>query len=183
MRLMVEGKRVKSMVVLALAAIGTPGLVQEMPASAPAPCPATPAPLPAELAGWASPAAVTAAGQTSALAAARLQIGKRADVTLLPTPQIAYAVRPEHPGGTVSSGGMLGFTIAKAGTYRIALGSGAWIDVVSGDKAVMSTAHARGPACTGVRKMVDFQLTPGDYVLEVAGNGEPALSLMVTPLP
>lgn len=170
----------KSLLVLALAAIGAPAFAQEM---APAPCPATPAPLPAELSGWARPVAVTAAGQASAFATAKLPIGARADVTLMPTPQVTYAVRPEHPGGTVSSGGMLSFTVAKAGTYRVALGSGAWIDVVSGDKAVMSTAHARGPACTGVRKMVDFQLAPGDYVLEVAGNGEAALSLMVTPLP
>ena len=173
----------KYWMVLALAATGAPAFAQEMPA-APAPvCPATPAPLPAELAGWATPVAVTAAGQTTTLASAHLAIGQRADVTLLPTPQVTYAMRPEHPGGSVSSGGMLSFTVAKAGTYRVALGSGAWIDVVSGDKAVMSTAHARGPACTSVRKMVDFQLVPGDYVLEVAGNGVPTLALMVTLLP
>jgi hypothetical protein len=141
------------------------------------------APPPAELAGWTGRVAVSAAGKIEALGAATLAPGKGADVTLLPTPDVTYPVRPGHPGGSVSSGGLLGFTIVQAGTYRVAIGSGAWLEVVRGTETLVSTAHGPGPACTGVRKMVDFALTPGDYLLEIAGNGTPTLPVLVTKLP
>ncbi len=145
-------------------------------------CAAVVAP-PAELSGWTGRVAVNAAGKAEALGSATLTPGKGADVTLLPTPDVAYPVRPGHPGGNVSSGGLLGFTIAQAGTYRVAIGSGAWLEVVRGAETLVSTAHSPGPACTGVRKMVDFALTPGDYLLEIAGNGTPTLPVLVTRLP
>ncbi len=65
----------------------------------------------------------------------------------------------------------------------MALGSGAWIDILKGGKAVASTAHGHGPDCTGIRKMVDFPLTPGRYTLQIAANGEAALPLLVARLP
>jgi hypothetical protein len=146
-------------------------------------CPADPVAPPAELAGWAGRAAVSAAGKAEALGAAMLTPGKGADVALLSTPDITYPVRPGHPGGSVSYGGLLGFTIAQAGTYRVAIGSGSWLEVVRDGQLLTSTAHSPGPACTGVRKMVDFALTPGNYLLEISGNGTPKLPVLVTLLP
>ncbi|WCT73977.1 homogentisate 1,2-dioxygenase [Sphingomonas naphthae] len=147
----------------------------------PAPqCAATPAPLPPELSGWATRSAITAATTPAGLKAATLTLGKGADATLGQTSGVTYVVRPEKPGGSVSYGGLFAFTVAKAGTYRVALGSGAWIDVLKGKTASVSTAHGHGPDCTGVRKMVDFALTPGKYVLQVAANGSATLPLMVT---
>jgi len=140
-------------------------------------------PPPPEMAGWTKRSAVAAAGKADALGGAMLTPGKGADVTLLPTPQVAYPVRASRPGGSVSSGGLLGFTATQAGTYRVALGSGAWIEVVRDGKALDSTAHSPGPTCTGIRKVVDFALTPGAYVLEIAGNGSPNLPVLVTKLP
>ena len=141
-----------------------------------------PAPLPETLAGWASPAAVKAAGTDKGLAKAALTAGKAATVTLLPTPRVAYALRPEKPGGSVSYGGLLRFTVAQAGSWRVALSSGAWVDVVKDGTASVSTAHGHGPDCTGVRKMVDHSLTPGVYTLQIAANGAETMTVMVTPL-
>lgn len=141
------------------------------------------APPPPELAGWAGRAAVSAAAKPDALASATLTPGKGADVALLPTTDVTYPVRPGHPGGSVSSGGLLAFTVTQAGTYRVAIGSGAWLEVVRDGATVTSSAHGRGPACTGVRKMVDFPLTSGNYLLEIAGNGTPTLPVLVTRLP
>jgi len=149
----------------------------------PATCPATPAPLPPELAGWAGRAPVVAASDDAGLAAAMLVPGKGADVALKPTPSVRYPTRPSHPGGSVSSGGLLAFDVAQAGTYRVAIGSGAWLEVVRDGQAVESTAHGHGPACTGIGKMVDFPLTQGRYLLEIAGNGSPAIPVLVTRLP
>jgi hypothetical protein len=146
-------------------------------------CPADPVAPPAELAGWAGRVAVTAAGKADMLGAAVLAPGKGADVALLSTPDVTFPVRPGHPGGSVGYGGLLGFTIVQAGTYRVAIGSGSWLEVVRAGQLLTSTAHSPGPACTGVRKMVDFALTPGDYLLEISGNGTPKLPVLVTLLP
>jgi len=55
--------------------------------------------------------------------------------------------------------------------------------VVSGGKAAASVAHSHGPDCSGVRKMVDFPLTPGTYTLQIAGSRQRAITVLVTPLP
>lgn len=173
------------LVILTLAlSVAAPAAAQMAPAEAAA-CPATPAALPPELAGWPDRTPLTAATKASrpTLAPAQLALGKAVDLALRPTPEVAYPLRPAKPGGTVSHGGLAGFAVTEAGTYRVALGAGAWIDVVRGGKAAESTAHGHGPACSGVRKMVDFALTPGRYILQIAGNGTPTIPVMVTRLP
>lgn len=139
--------------------------------------------LPETLAGWATRTPLAAAADKKGAAGAMLTPGKAVDATLARTATVDYVLRPEKPGGSVSFGGLLGFTIAEAGTYRVALGSGAWIDVVKDGKAIVSSAHGHGPDCSGIRKMVDFPLTAGRYILQVAANGAPTLPLLLTRLP
>ncbi len=139
--------------------------------------------LPAELAGWASPSPVAAAGNARGLDRASLAPGKAAMVSLLPTPSVHYPLQPEKPGGSVSHGGLLGFTITEAGTYRIALGSAAWIDVVRNGRSLPSVAHGHGPVCSGIRKMVDFDLQPGRYLLQIAGTEPLSTGVMVSAVP
>ena len=140
--------------------------------------------LPAELAGWGKPhAALTAATKPAGLKTATLVIGTAADARLQPTPTIKFALDPSKPGGSVSHGGLFVFTAPTDGTYRVGLSSGAWIDVIEDKKAAVSTAHGHGPDCTGIRKMVDYQLKAGSHILQVSANGSPDLSLMVAKLP
>ena len=143
-------------------------------------CSAVVAP-PAEMSGWASPRPLNA-GRTAARAT-MLTPGVAISARLPSTRDVCYAVRPEKPGGSVSYGGVFAFTVTTPGRYRVALGSGAWIDVLANGKPATSVAHGHGPACTGIRKMVDFDLAAGRYVLQVAGNGTADLPLMVTKLP
>lgn len=152
------------------------------PAAGAEPCPASPE-RPAELAGWANPTALVAAKSAGTLAGARLLPGRAVTAKLTPTLEVTYPVRPEKPGGSVSHGGLFEFDVPDAGRYRIALGSAAWIDLLDGDTPVASVAHGHGPACSGIRKMVDFPLHAGHYRLQVAGNGTPELTLMVARLP
>jgi hypothetical protein len=146
-------------------------------------CPAGAAPLPAALAAWPDRVPLQAASDAAALASAQIEVGQAIDAALHPTPEIHYAQRPEKPGGSVSFGGLFALTIEQTGTYRVALGSAAWIDLTRDGKAVASTAHGRGPECSGIRKMVDFSLTPGDYVLQISANGTNTTPLLVTRLP
>ena len=169
----------KSLLVLALAAISAPAFAQE---AAPAPCPATPAALPAELTGWASTTPVTAAAGAADIGKAQIPVGSRAEIALLPAAQVQF-VTPEKAPTPGTSSGMVRFTVPSARTYRVALGAGAWIDVVRDGKPIMSGAHAHGVPCTAIHKTVDFSLVPGDYVLQIAGNHDTAISLMILPLP
>lgn len=142
-------------------------------------CATSPAPLPPELAPWPSRIPAQAARDKNGLTRATLVIGQPVDATLVSTPDVRYVARPEKPGGSVSYGGLFAFTVGEAGNYRVALGSAAWVDVLTGERPVTSSAHGHGPQCSGIRKMVDFPLRPGRYVLQISANGEPGLPLMV----
>jgi hypothetical protein len=153
---------------------GTPVSAQ----SAEATCPATPAPLPAELAGWrdATPvvALVDARGPGTAIA-----LDRAVDATLHPGGKVAFVVAPTKPIGE-TKGGLLRFDAPADGTYRIALGVGAWIDVIEDGKTVTSTAHGHGPACSGIRKMVDFPLKRGAHLLQIIGSPEATVRVMIS---
>lgn len=144
-------------------------------------CSGPPAALPAGMEGWARTMSVRAAAKAST--ATSLHVGVGALATLLPTPKVAYVVPPDKPGAPASSGGIFAFAVSTAGRYRVALGSGAWIDVLHGKTPVVSVAHGHGPACSTVRKMVDFDLQPGRYLLQVAGSNTATLAMMVSRLP
>lgn len=140
--------------------------------------------LPAPLASWRTPSALQAAvDRKGAAARAMLTPGQAVTAALRNTPDVAYSVRPAKPGGSVSYGGLASFTVKEAGTWRVALGSGAWVDVVKDGKTAVSVAHGHGPDCSGIRKMVDYSLQPGRYTLQIAANGEDKLTLLVTRLP
>ena len=78
---------------------------------------------------------------------------------------------------------MLAVTIADAGTYQISLSNGAWIDLLKDGAAQVSTAHAPGPACSGVRKTVQFAMVPGRYVIQLSGNADPVIQVLVSKVP
>jgi hypothetical protein len=155
-----------------------PVLAQTPPA-----CAAMDASLTGEFTGWTSKTDITAATASKALSKAELTVGKAANVALPSTADVKYATQPEKPGGSVSHGGMVAFRIAEAGTYRVALGSGAWIDVLKNGKAIESTAHGHGPECSTIRKVVDFPLTPGRYVLQISANADAQIGVMVARRP
>jgi len=171
-------------IALAAACVLAPIAAQAQEAApAPAACPTTPAPLPAGLEGWAAPAPLTAAKTAGYASDAKLKIGQAFDAALPGTPEVTYALRPEKPGGSVSYGGIFAVDVARAGTYTIALSTGAWIDVVRDGKSLQSSTHGRGPACTTLRKMVAFPLEPGRYLVQIAANGEPKIGIMVAERP
>ena len=149
-----------------------------------APACTTPGSLPTELAAWATPVARTAAASAAHLPDAALVIGQAATVPLMQTPSVVYPRRPEKPAGAASFGGLLQVAVAARGTYRVALGSAAWIDLVDGNgTAVVSAAHSHGPACSGVHKIVDFVLAPGTYILQISGNADRVGKVLVVRLP
>ena len=170
-------------IAILLAALALPGAAHaQMAPATPAPaCAAMDEALPAELAAWPKKTELAAATGVSGLDKAVLVPGQAYLAALAPTPDVTFVIQPEKPGGTVSKGGIFAVDIATAGSYVIALGTGAWIDVLKGDGAQRSTGHGRGPACTTLRKMVTFDLQPGRYVVQISANAEPTLPIMIAP--
>jgi hypothetical protein len=142
-------------------------------------CPAVAAP-PTELAGWSAQKRAVVAGTNAASAARMPAIGSAAAVALHPIADVRFPVVPRK--ADQGHGGILVFTVDRPGTYRIALSAGAWIDLVSGSALLEATGHGHGAACTGIRKMVDFALAPGRYVLEIANSAQPEITLLIVPL-
>lgn len=171
------------MTALLLALLSAPaGQAMPMPEAKVA-CPARPAALPAELAGWSAAAPVTAAANAAGVGAAMLTIGKGAVATLVPTAAVALPVASTRAPKVDSRAGLFAFSVAGTGRYRVALGAGVWIDVVANGAALPSVAHGHGPACSPVRKTVDFDLKPGRYLLQVTGSDAAVLPLLIARLP
>ena len=132
---------------------------------------------PPELAGWSQQTPVSAGVKPGE--GATIAVGQGALVSLHPGRHLALSPAPKNPAG---AGGTLAFEVATPGTYRIALSGKAWIDVLHAGKSLASVAHAHGPKCTGVRKMVDFKLAPGNYTLQLSGADADSITLLVARL-
>lgn len=174
----------KLMALALLAVLVMPARAQNLPmeqAAAPV-CPRDAEPIPLMLAGWSSKTPLDAATDAASLAKAVVMPGTAYTLSLAETPMVAFPVRPSHPGGSVSHSGLVRFTVARAGTYRVAIGSGAWLDVVRDTTSLESVGHGHGPNCSGIRKMVDFALQPGTYTVQIAGNGAASIPLLIARL-
>ena len=136
-------------------------------------CPAPPA-------GWGMNAELKAATASPELELARLMPGQAATVTLHPGNDVRFTIAPEKPGATGSYGGMLAVDVREAGTYQVALSAGAWLDMVQDGAAVASAAHDHGAECAGLRKMVSFPLKPGRHVIQISGNKEATIRVLVS---
>lgn len=155
-------------------------LVAAAPLSpAPAGCPAGGAPLPAAYSAWSGARPLASASKANALDAATFSAGDAVEVGLHPDGEVTYVSLPQGAGEAASFGGLARLQVAQAGTYRVALGNFAWIDVDRAGKPLDPVAFGHGPACTAVKKVVDYRLEPGTYLLEISGNTESELRLMV----
>ncbi|MEI9850647.1 MAG: hypothetical protein WDN24_07030 [Sphingomonas sp.] len=77
---------------------------------------------------------------------------------------------------------MVAFSIAAAGPYDVALDQAGWIDLVpgiAGGAPLESTRHGHGPECSGIRKIVRFELRPGVYRMYLSGLARPEARVML----
>ena len=126
-------------------------------------CAATDQALPAPLQAWATPRGASA-----------LAPGRAASLMLGPQP-----VAGERPASRAFSG-HFPLRIAQAGRYGIAFSHAAWIDVTRGkEPALVSVAHGHGPACSSIRKIVDFDLRPGNYRVQFTNSPAANVRAMV----
>ncbi|MDF2493199.1 homogentisate 1,2-dioxygenase [Sphingomonas sp.] len=130
--------------------------------------------IPAELAAWSKQTPVAAG--IKAGGGASVMPGQSLLVSLHPTGLVTLAPAAKDTNGHA---GTLTLTVQDSGTYRVALGGRAWVDLVQEGGALPSTAHSHGPKCTGIRKMVDFTLKPGRYTIQLSGSQADSMPLLV----
>jgi hypothetical protein len=130
-------------------------------------CTAKAAP-PAGMEAWSQPRPLPAALSEADLPKAAIKPGQAVAARFVPVAQVKYRVPPEKADGPATYGGLYRLTVAEAGTYRVASSAAPWMDVFGpGSTAPTKTAHfGHGPACTGIGKMVEFPLQPGEYLLQ-----------------
>jgi len=135
-------------------------------------CPVPPA-------AWGTNINLTSATASPELEPARMMLEQAATVALHPVNEVRFAAPPEKRADATSYGGMLAVDVREAGTYQVSLSAGAWVDVLKDGAALASTAHDHGADCSGLRKMVSFALQPGRHVIQLSGNKEDTIKVLV----
>jgi hypothetical protein len=138
---------------------------------------------PRELAGWGQRHGVSAAAHIGGNPVSDLSVGEAVDLALRPIDKVAVIAPLGKGPGPDDRGGIVTFRAALSGTYRVALGGQAWIDVAQGQTPLASVAHAPGPACMGIAKMVDFRLEAGSYILQITAAQSDTIPVMIARLP
>lgn len=161
-----------------LLALSLPGAVIAQEA-AQVKCPEDAVPLPEELSGWTNQIPLASAANAAGIDAAEVKVGQAVRAEMKMTPSVTYVARPANPGGSVSTGGIFKLSVKEAGTYRVAISTHSWIDVVAAGKPIESVNHGSGPNCSGIRKLVDYPLGAGNYVLQLTGGDETTTGILV----
>lgn len=140
--------------------------------------------LPPAFGAWAVPATPADAGKDSAGSRPELEPDRPLALRLRP---MAEVVLPHPPGqlraGETVHGGLVAVRVPAEGMWRIAASGPVWIDVIGPMGAVASTAHGRMAPCTSIRKVVEFPLPAGSWLVQINGNPGPDLRLMLSRAP
>jgi hypothetical protein len=134
-----------------------------------------------ERALFATSARATPAGKDAA-AAPVIEPNRLYQVQLLPQAQVAFSLPPgKQQSADGSYAGLAALKIPKSGSYRIALDSGFWVDVVAGGKLVPAKDYEGQHECNAPHKIVEFDLdNQGPLLLQFSGVSQAAVRLTVT---
>ncbi len=158
------------LLLLPLALIAAPAFAQEA-----APCPEKPA-LAEPWTSWTQNrndiAGHDAAGATA------LRLGQPLTATLHPIAQLQFAAAPGKPSDPKSYGGTFRVDLVKPARVGIGLSGPAWVDAVRGTQALSSVDHGHGPDCSGLRKIVWFDLPEGATLIQIAGAPSGTIRIM-----
>ena len=112
-------------------------------------------------------------------AGSALTVGNEATLALKPATGVEFKPALARPAKAGTFGGFFPIEITKAGRYRIALSQPAWLDLVQKGDRLKPADHAHGAACSGIDKIVAFDLQPGRYWLQLSNAKEAAISVEV----
>ncbi len=140
--------------------------------------------LPEALAAWSKPPTPARAAPAAGAAQPELVPDQPLDLQLRPAAEVTL---PNPPGQVRKAdnahAGLVSVRIPAEGRWRIAASAPVWIDVIGPAGPVASTAHGRMAPCTSLRKVVEFPLPAGTWLVQLSGNPGPDLRLMLSRAP
>lgn len=95
------------------------------------------------------------------------------------TPAAAGTTLQPGQAVTLAPSATLALVITEAGTYGVVLDQNAWVEVARDGASLNSNGHGHGPACSTIRKTVDFQLQPGRYTITLSRTQAASVRLLV----
>jgi len=105
------------------------------------------------------------------------------ELTLAPQDTVKFVAPPGKK--TLADGafaGLVHLKVSAAGSYRISLDAGFWIDVVSHQKPIEATDFGGAHGCDAPRKVVIFNLPAGDdLVLQISQAAKDHVRVTLTP--
>lgn len=114
-----------------------------------------------------------------------LKAKKLYELALVPQDGVKFVLQPGKkalPDGAFA--GLAHLQVPAAGSYRVSLDAGFWIDVVGNQKLIDSTDFGGASGCSTPRKVVFFNLPAGeDLVLQISGAAKDHVRVTLTPSP
>lgn len=150
-------------------------LLAAMPLAAADPACAAPTPLDEPWTSWSQSGQVQAGTQVNGAPA--LILGKPTVAALTPAAYLQYAAPPAK-AAKEGKGGLFTLALRQSARVGIALSAAAWVDIVSGKTVLASVDHGHGPDCSGIRKIVWFDLPAGRHVVQIAGARDDSIRIM-----
>jgi hypothetical protein len=127
-------------------------------------------------------AAVTAA--TAAGPTPTLEVDKLYDISLTPQDKVNFVMAPAKKAlADGAYAGMVKLHIPTAGKYRVSMSDGFWIDVITAGKFAPTDDFTGGHECRAPRKIVQYPLPAGDFVLQFSNATSPSVKVTVTATP
>jgi len=136
---------------------------------------ANPPPLAEPWTSWPQSGDVMAGATVST--APRIILGKPVTATLRPGAQVQFAVR-SGKSAAKSYGGLFTLAVKDAARIGVALSAAGWVDVATGTTVRASVGHGHGPDCSGIRKIVWFDLPPGLHIIQLSGAMASSIRIM-----
>jgi hypothetical protein len=129
-------------------------------------------------AGWDKPVPHLAARKMPMAFA--LKVGLATRLILLPASEVTLVASSDHKPKPDTTSGLAALDVPRAGKLDIALSTATYVDLVRDGKVLPSVGHRHADACTGIRKIVTFDVQPGRYVVELSDAPDATLVMQAT---
>jgi hypothetical protein len=118
-------------------------------------------------------------------AAPALAMDRLYELKLARQSEVHFAAPPGRPSPSDGSyGTLLHLRVPQPGTYRIALDSKVWVDVLADGAALAAGDFTGRPGCSAPHKIVEFVLPAGKtLILQLSGATTATVRLSVTRAP
>lgn len=101
-----------------------------------------------------------------------LKPGRAVELGLRPRGEVRLAGTAGRRPQSSSYAGLAALDVAKAGKLEIVLSNRSYVDLVREGRVLRSASHRDTPGCTGMRKAVTFDVTPGRYIVQLTDAPE-----------